>query len=548
MVDTSPQDSKSGSKSGAWKPIDLLFVLGIALFFSLAFAWAYSAEKGSSGVFDHFFALFPVQMDAKALKWIFSTGGILGGAGLIAFRHWLFDESLPGSALVLTLALTVAMTFGLVWGLHSGDPGLSAAFGMPAQFNLEIDDNADNASGTAEYWVEGPEPAPGLNQQPLQAGQGARHYLVNETLLNSGLIILHYIGHYVKEPEYVSNVQHEFTIQGKYSLDPHLAGKNSAISIKCQRDHLDEPGTCQAVACENITFDGCPATTGILSHPLSIFPSETVAYAASNSDSGRRPGWLVPSLKTLAGMADNVRPGYTKFDFSFKPGSAVSGADRYYVSLSADGKNIFTDGIFPEEMTYALRPNEWNDFTFGLENLDFTGNNDGIETIAMTVTFVRNGQKIASETVTRPYIALRDAPEVDGHSQNFDSKWSGNYMPSDVADRYEIFTGSSVDEASNKAWRDGFNPRKLPIVLKPGMTVRAVMRLRPPWPEKHNPNYGTALGYQLPTEQIKFTFSAADSTPLCSWAESNLKVPKNQLGVYDQKTRAEVSCDDWLKR
>jgi len=301
------------------------------------------------------------------------------------------------------------------------------------------------------------------------------------------------------------------------------------------------------VSCENITFDGCPAATGSHFFLPSLFYPETVAYAASNADSVRRPGWVVPSLKTLAGMADNERPGYTKFDFSFKPGSAVSGADRYYVALSADGKNIFTDGIFPEDMTYPLRANEWNDVAFGMENLDFTGNTDGTESIAITVTFLRNGQKIASETVSRPYIALRDAPEVDGHSQNFDSKWSGNYVSSDVADRYEIFTGSSIDEASNKAWRDAFNPRKLPIVLKPGMTVTAVMRLRPPWPEKHNPNYGTALGYQLPTEQIKFTFSAADSTPLCRWAEANLKVPKNQLGVYDQKTRAEVSCDDWLK-
>ncbi|HZO99964.1 MAG TPA: hypothetical protein VFD30_06710, partial [Terriglobia bacterium] len=108
-----------------------------------------------------------------------------------------------------------------------------------------------------------------------------------------------------------------------------------------------------------------------------------VAYALEPTTDQVQPGWRVPSLQTLNSMKDREKVGYTKFLIQSGPLPNLSAADAFTYLIKVNGTPIYVDGARPEDMIEPFNPSEGISFAFGLENLNFSGADQGCENISV---------------------------------------------------------------------------------------------------------------------------------------------------------------------
>lgn len=322
---------------------------------------------------------------------------------------------------------------------------------------------------------------------------------------------------------------------------PHTQEAESMlIKLKCG-PHGDCPRATTApapvVACEE------PETSN-----TGLVP---VVYAAQGGQPSPPAGWVVPSLVSLREVPELARPGYTLFDVIFTPTPKTREADHYYYAVKVNGQPVYFDGFLPGRTTSPLQKGP-NRISFPLENLNFTGENNGIENLHLTVTFLKDGKVIDPPVeVDRNYVALEDADEIppvvpDAGKSEWTGKyateagsfaWTGKYIVPTNEDKFELLVGSSVcvgraDPACLQRALDGkrqFDAGHLSAEGKP-----VVVRLRPP--RRTNPvAYGFVLGLVQPTKQVKFTFSPTETDNLCRWTTEHLG--KGAAGKVIQKER-----------
>lgn len=515
-------------QSEQWKWIDFIFVLTVVFLVFLFSAWVCFVARGKPDVFD---GPLGSVLGSKNLRWIFG-GGLFSGAGLVLLRARLFKDSVPTRATLVVPALSaVAAVAGVLLSYIS-----PASYTITAKFTI-VDVPLVTSSGKPDpqyLWLSETSPLKGQELRPLPASS-PRNYPTSEILIGSNEFS-YTLGERIIKTNYARVVEPEFSLEGSYQVQSKDDKKVAEIKVQC-KPTLGQTAACELISCQGISKDSCPNDHSVRS-TLHGFHLEPPVYAKEEVARGKRSGWVIPTLKTIEDLPPKDRPSYTKFDFYFKPRTTFAQSDRYYFSIRANGTDIYIDGVDPENDPHPLKRNEWNDITFGLENLDFTGSSNGEENLEITLTFLQNGQTVGEEHVPlRHYIALRSAKGEQGETAGVEYKWDATFNVS-VSDPWEVFMESSCDMDQLNRDQNAFNQRaelEDPAFLYGGR--QAVLRLRPKWPEMNNSFSGIAVGYKLSStspSQIKFTFDRAEALSLLAWANRNPALRKYKPILFDR--------------
>jgi hypothetical protein len=241
-------------------------------------------------------------------------------------------------------------------------------------------------------------------------------------------------------------------------------------------------------------------------------PGWIAEAVAQESRAQNSPGWRVPALDTLRSGREGM--GYTEFLLETGPLSKLEKATRFTYAVTVNGTPVLIDGWAPEDIRVPFDPEKGVALSFGLENLDFSGAQSGMEAIDGTFEFQGERGSLKRTRVRLMYVALRDAPRQTAKANDgLVFTWRATYIRPRTEHKFEIFVYSNEDmrwaEERKKALdlaRLSFEGREVIAVLRP--------RLEPSrW-------HGVVLGLRQPSGQIRFTFDGETATRLCRWAWS----------------------------
>jgi hypothetical protein len=243
----------------------------------------------------------------------------------------------------------------------------------------------------------------------------------------------------------------------------------------------------------------------------SFFGLMTEVRAQTTEETVKKPGWRVPSLMTLRKMTDSERVGFTEFTIKSDSIPGVQKADSLRYEIFANGLPLYVDGRPPEYMLAEFDASKGLDFSFGMENLSFSGADKGCEDIFIQLEFLAGGLPIKEVQLARRYGALRDAtPEEIASSDGAKFAWTGKYIKPLTEDREEVFLVSTTD--LYEAMRDKASLDQVPLKYN-GMDVVGVLR-----PPLDRPIYGVVIGLRQQSGQVKFTFDVATANKLLAWS------------------------------
>jgi hypothetical protein len=222
-------------------------------------------------------------------------------------------------------------------------------------------------------------------------------------------------------------------------------------------------------------------------------------------------GWKVPSLETLRAMTERERVGYTEFSIQSKQPGALKEAESVQYLIKVNGSPLYVDGWAPQDMLKPFDAATDNfTFSFGLENLSFSGGDNGCENIEVELQFRQKDRVIKNAVITRKYAALRDAsPEEVNTEDGTTFTWSGRYVKPKKEDRTELFVLSTPNVQEAKDRKERIDAAKLSY---DGRDVVAVLR-----PPLDNSQYGIVVGLRELTGQIRFTFDTAFAQKFHDW-------------------------------
>lgn len=239
---------------------------------------------------------------------------------------------------------------------------------------------------------------------------------------------------------------------------------------------------------------------------MGIFPG---AHAQTVQHEKKMPGWAVPNLQTLR---DRKTSGYSLIRIhSRQLNPLLKEATLYHFSVRVNGVPIYFDGLRPELIKYPFSYAKGLSIEFGMENLGFSGADKGHEKIEVTIQFFRNSNFISAESVSFDYVALRSSATQTLETGNRSVfEWEASFTANKESQVFVLST-TDVDEALR-------TKRKVDsrALIYKGDKVVAV--IRPPY--KDNPHYGVCIGMELPSRQIKFTFTASDAMDLKKYLSS----------------------------
>ncbi|WP_026376806.1 hypothetical protein [Aestuariibacter salexigens] len=223
--------------------------------------------------------------------------------------------------------------------------------------------------------------------------------------------------------------------------------------------------------------------------------------------------WSIPDVEYLKQHADARKIGYTHFVIQANE-ALPDEANGYYVDISVNGVNALIDGAPGEFHVQDLPAGGSVKYEFGLQNLNFTGVNSGCDTIQVLIQGMRDGRKAGQPvTLTRSYVALRDAAMETIEAGGQQWQWHGRYVRANTDYDYEVFIASRkvsddlvferhIDAISNTV--DTMNNAKR-IFDAAGLKYEdtpLVAVIRPPLTKI---SYGLAVGIVEPNGQVRFT-------------------------------------------
>lgn len=246
-----------------------------------------------------------------------------------------------------------------------------------------------------------------------------------------------------------------------------------------------------------------------------LFPR---AYAQPNSNENKFYGWAVPNLQTLT---EERKTGFSeiRIDSKFLT-PQIKEANRYSYSVRINDISIFFDGLLPK---YILNPFEFEkgvQIKFGIENLGFSGNDNGYEKIDINIDFFRDSEFIKSVPLSFNYVALRrnDAEEIqsnDGSKFRWEALFSANQ-------ENQIFIGSMPTAHGAVYTKKRLHAKTLNFEGKELVGV-----IRPPY--KNNDSYGVCVGLLMPNKQIQFTFDNNQAAQIKAYLQQNNYQPLVRL-------------------
>jgi hypothetical protein len=240
-------------------------------------------------------------------------------------------------------------------------------------------------------------------------------------------------------------------------------------------------------------------------------------------------GWKVPSLETLAKMSDQKRIGYTEFTIQGDRLSGLEQANALRYLIKANGLPLYVDGWPREDMVEPFNPSEGLKFSFGLQNLSFSGADKGCEKIEVSFEFLRNDEIVKQATLSRRYAALRDArPQKVSLDNGTAFSWSGTYKKPKNEDKFEVFVASTSSLRDALIARGQVDGAKL---IFADMNVVGVLR-----PPLDKPWYGIAFGLRQPTGQIRFTFDETTAQQILAWVSETIKQHPRLRSIFRPDT------------
>lgn len=244
----------------------------------------------------------------------------------------------------------------------------------------------------------------------------------------------------------------------------------------------------------------CNENQASLPNSFHLFPR---AFAQTTLNENKFYGWAVPNLQTLK---DERKKGFSQIVLDSKFLNAqIKQANRYYYSVKINDIPIFFDGLLPKHLLSQFDYDKGLHLEFGIENLGFSGNDNGFEKIEINIEFYRNSEFIKSIPLKFDYVALRrnDAEELqtsDGSKFQWKALFTANQ-------ENQIFIGSmpTVEGAV-------FTKKRLNTKLLSLNDNGLIGVIRPPFQD--NPSYGVCVGLLLPNKQIQFTFTFSEAAKI----------------------------------
>jgi len=534
MPDPKP-NRRTTSATGTWNnptPLDCIFILFASVLLLLLVFWLVQTIRGGKDV-----SVLPGFLTTTASKiW----GSIILGGGTAlsaAARKWLDAKPcanylicIPGFTVVLLLLFVgVNFVMGLVptpsaAELHHFRIHFNASFEKPkaavaAQPSSELPE--------LKFAVRSPDPRDPLGLFPKNGDPYPYWHEID-----------------VPTSPKMAFVAEINRIRTASSYDPQFNGYDFQMCLKSVAGKAPAENSLVKLSCSGSTCVPSDGEENVRSCDSSTALPGTWLVPLAHADTPAdkvRPGWVVPSLDTLDKMTDRERVGYTRFDVQFTPSAKVASADHYYYSLFVNDVPVYVDGFLPDRTRLSFTPNATNNFSFALENLNFTGQFDGYERLRLEVVFLRGDTEVQRQEVERTYIALRDAPGVDMKTDAGAFHWSGTYVVPKNENRFEVLVSSTPNVRKAMAAKHSFESAQLVYDGAPlTMVVRPPLRV-PPF-------YGLALALVLPSKQVQFTFDQQDADKLCSWAKAQAgkgaggKLIGADLRRYEVATRGYAPC------
>ena len=506
-------------------PLDALFILSASVVLLLLLLWIATTLLGNTQFAD---ALKLLKSAVSELWTKVIVGSAGAGTAILALRQYLF-KTRPSLNYMTWIPAT---TFGLIVALFTVEQLVrkpenpptrqmtATLVHVPIEFGAELpkEDGVTPHGDPPPIRIHVTSPNPKDRTEVIDPDRGDPDYpyhdeidemptAQNITFAADLFPILG--GRWEPSPGRVWEICLKANPQKGFPASGTPEANSMMVKLKCQPRQkctraTNEPSP--AVACGEQVADN-----------TALLPA---VYAAEPSQPSPQPGWVVPSLDSLEKVPELARPGYTRFDVKFTPEGKAREADHYYYAVKVNEQPVYIDDVLPGQITIPLQ-NAPNWVSFALENLNFTGQDNGYENLHLTVTFVKGSEVIYRQELDRKYVALHDAALIPPFKTEVGTfEWTGKYVVPTDEDVYEILVGSSVCATAQdqecvrrimNAKRE-FDRASLTFHDKP-----VVVQVRPP--ERPRPvAYGLVLGVELPSKQVKFTFSYAETDQFCHWA------------------------------
>jgi hypothetical protein len=291
-----------------------------------------------------------------------------------------------------------------------------------------------------------------------------------------------------------------------FKRKPKLPDYGAALQVEMD---CSEGGRCAIDAEKDQGYANICSTESEWSPPsarLELFPT---VYADSLQ---AESGWRVASMETLEAMPPQERPGYTKFSIESTQLGTLRGVKGFQYLIRVNGSPLYVDGWGPEDMVKPFDASKSFTFSFGLENLSFSGADGGCEDIEVDLKF-RQNERVIEDDISRKYAALRDAVTDEVKAADGTTfTWSGQYVKPINEDKEEVFVFSAPSLREATAAKAIIDAAKLSYA---GTGIVGVLR-----PPLNNPQYGIVVGLRQPTEQIRFTFDSKSARSLNEWVKN----------------------------
>lgn len=401
--------------------------------------------------------------------------------------------------IVYGAAAAAIVVIGLVWARQNSH----VAPPDPSSFSLMIRVKLNDARwppATPDYKPEmrfSPLKPKDWNTQELQAG---RELSPREFEYSSHIIMpktgSEYLGQLHRRVDSsVKTIDSPSQICFVRTAESLKAAAETLVRVNCR-----ESGKC-SIANDDVGWAASCPSDQTAQHASASF----VAFAAP-SPTSPRPAWVVPSLNTLRTQrSTGQNRAYTEFLISSGPLPGLGGADHMVWSVRVNGIEISVDGLAPEANAIPFHASEGIRLVFGLENLDFSGEQSGYENVELLLQFVSGDRVLARKRLALEYAALRSMENVTSEP---DIHWKASYFPA-RNDRFQIFLVSYAKKQAAMDRKQQIDSVKLAIG---GDTLVGVVRP----PLRTNAPYGVALGVHQPSGQVKFTFDEKQARGLCS--------------------------------
>jgi len=538
------------SKRANPTPLDVLFILSASVVLLLLLLWMATSIAGHPLFTD----LPPWLKSIVSELWSKVLVGSAGaGAAVLALRKYLFQLR-PTLNYLIWIPATTAVLIVALFAVEKAlppQPRTATFVHVPMRFGAELPNKEGVAPDGGLPWIRGSVVSP----KPKDT--------IDEFQPNVGDTEFPYHGEIdmptLPEIDFVADLNP--ILNGHW--DPSFTGRVWRICLKANPNKpFPAPDTPEAqsvmIRLKCLAKGNCPRATN---DPSPVVACEeqvagntglvSAVFAAEPGQPSPQPGWVVPSLDSLKKVPALARPGYTQFDVKFTPEDKAREADRYYYAVKVNEQPVYIDGFLPDRIIFPLQPGP-NWISFALENLNFTGQDNGYENLHLTITFLKGSEVVYRQELDRKYIALRDAapiPPFQTEAGTFE--WTGKYIVPKNEDVYEILVGSSVcataeDQECVKRIMNAkreFDAASLTFNDKP-----VVVQVRPPV-RPIQLAYGLALGVVLPSREVKFTFSSAETDQFCHWAAEHYgqgpagKIIQKDRRRYDVATMGYGPCD-----